>query len=283
MREAWLASRREVPHSVGASEVAAILGGAWGGEHEVWSRRVLGREPRRAAELDGGHGAEPYVAAWATAQLRLERVRHGHAAPWVDRDPEAPWAACSPDLVGERQGRRVGVELKTSGSPSGWPAAGRVDVDGLPHGYGWQVLWQFGASGLDEAYLAAWLGAGAHLWRLYQVRATRAQYLEARARVAAWRQAHLIDGHEPPGEPGQELDAARARARPGAEAPEGTAAQAAEVAAWLTARATESAATLERERAEARLLRACPSGARFADGAIVVTEGRRPKWVAARK
>lgn len=277
-RDQWLAARREVPHSVGASEVSSILGGAWGGPHEVWARRVLGREPPQHKRLEGGHGAERYVAAWAVETLRLEQPKYGFVAPWVARDPEAPWAACSPDLLGCQGGCRTAVELKTSESPVGWPRDGRVEVEELPHGYGWQCLWQFGVLRVDRVYLAAWLGAGAHFWRTYQVQATKAQYLEARDRVETWRDLHLVRELEPPGDPRQELEAARLLAQPTDTPPAGGLDQAAAVEAWLDARAAESGAILTRERQEARLLRACPAGATFSDGVLTIGRDRRPRW-----
>lgn len=284
-RATWLADRQAIPYSIGASDVARLQSGDFGGPWSVWAEHEGRRRPDRAA-FAGGHGAEPWVAGWALDQLGATATRCGWSAPWVERDPEAPWAACSPDLLAERQGRRLVVELKTAHGPTDWPAPGLVAPGQLPHGYGWQVAWQLGVTGADEGWLAAWLGAGAHLWRLYQVAVDRPAYFRLRAEVGRWRETHLVEGVEPATEDAEgRLAHARARAQPAplVELAPGTPTQAQLAGRWLAAAEAEGAAAYQRAQAEADLLRACPSGARFAEGAVVVGTGGRPKWVAGRR
>ncbi len=220
-RAAWLADRRADRTSVGASEVASILGvSPYRGPWDVWAAKMagdVGDEPDVTTGEDAaaapdiedplvrGNLWEPFVRE--LAGLAMGAPVEPPGAPFGDVSALArvehaahPWAACSPD--GWALG--VPVELKTDASRSGWGwgKSGTVIADvadegrpAAPPHYLTQVWWQVEVIGAPCAYLVVVLGSYRVRW--FRVEANAEIQRQLIDRVGEWRERHLVRGIEP--------------------------------------------------------------------------------------
>ena len=229
----WLEARSE-GYGIGASTVAAVLGASsYRTPWDVWASH---HAPEALPEVDAGQLRrgqllEPHV--FKSFPLRYEE--QGHTARHVDRvicyHRSETWARCSPDGfvydAEQQDGPPVGlIEVKTARNGWAWRDApdeirSAEDLDTLPvMAYGIQCYWQLLVTGLDWVDLIvvimsndaadiadalalnhpeAMETVARHLGTIKAIRIYRDPAFVERlgARVAAWREAHLVQGTEP--------------------------------------------------------------------------------------
>lgn len=223
--EEWLNARRD-GYGVGASTVGAILGASsYRSPWDVWAAEyapdAIGAG--NIAQLQRGHLLERHVLRFYSERENIE-VEHLDRAIWY-HDAQ-PWARFSPDGVRADGGL---VEVKTVRGGWDWRDVSDViesaeELEYLPSlNYGLQCHWQMLVSGAPFVDLVILpmgheLAAVADLlavsdWpeamtvvaeglrsSMIVVRLLRDAVFEARlgAKVAAWRERHLVNGEEPP-------------------------------------------------------------------------------------
>lgn len=129
-----------LPPTIGASEVAAVLGlSPWLSPYKLWAQ-LTGLMPR----YGGGNGnlatrrgqiLEPALRDWYAREAGIE-LQPGPTlaeSPWTR--PDAPWQAARPDGWNDTSL----VEIKTT---SGWEGWGPEESGLVPIHYATQVLWQ---------------------------------------------------------------------------------------------------------------------------------------------
>lgn len=225
-RDEWLAARRADPTSIGASEVAAILGvSPYLGPWDVWTTKmagdvadepdvVTGDDPDAAPDLDNpldrGNVWEPFVRQLAGIAMGTTvhppgfiLAQSASSIVRVEHD-DHPWATCSPDGWAPGGYGAVPVELKTDASRSGWAwgKSGTViaDVDdnaraAAPPHYLTQVWWQLAVTGAPFGYLVVVLGSYRVRW--FRIEANADIQRQLLDRVGEWRERHLVRGIEP--------------------------------------------------------------------------------------
>lgn len=205
-RSAWESARFEGDR-IGASDAPAIFGlSPWAGPWDLWRRIVLGIRPERTeAErevLARGLRWEATVAReYAHSRPEARVILGGADFGFVVRHPEHAWAVCSPDAIVYEGGEWGLAEFKTAMRADGW---GREDLDvddlditaeSVPEVYLIQCLWQLYVTG------AAWVDLAVLLprydLRIVRIRRDDAALAGLAAKVAAWRERHIIGREEP--------------------------------------------------------------------------------------
>lgn len=243
-RDAWLASRSERGrYFIGASEVAAALGvSPYTSPFDLWAKHhapeLLPIES--GSHLAGGTRWEEVAGRLFEMDMLamgLECERPQWAVAWRD---DVPWVRATPDAWVRSGGELVDLwECKTiryervahevagdvgfeavDPSPSAWPEEGAViadygdDVNGPVPIWMWlQCQAQMFATGAPRVTLEAWFfGFDAPTCRRLVVLFDEERWAAVLARVAAWRNAHLVGGEPPtPRNPADALLLARWR------------------------------------------------------------------------
>lgn len=223
-RATWLAARPGADRtSIGASEVANILGIGFRTPFDFWQLRTRG-EPDE--DIDGdlsdeteemsptdprsrGNRWEPvvideYVAVTGRAGTAAGAFL-GHPGALVTvRHPTIPWMTASPDGFTIDEGDVGGLECKTSVvSPRCWGPHGTVipDADAfdeaiVPGSYYTQTQWQ--AACLDVPYVDLAVLLGSYRLRVYRILRDDSCIRQLVVQVGAWRERHLVRGEAPP-------------------------------------------------------------------------------------
>lgn len=183
-RDGWVAARR---HSLGASEVAAVLGlDPDVTAYEVWLSKMGWLPPaEQTLQMERGTRFEPACAQWFADEARLSLKRTG---TWA-REHE-PWMTASPDrLVSDGVS---GYEGKIVGEDWGK----RWQFGPSQHAF-FQSLWGMAVTGLDGWYLAAGMDRGFRWWHF-----TRDEYGdlidEAVDVCSLWWYRHVVCDTPPP-------------------------------------------------------------------------------------
>lgn len=190
-RDQWLDKRS---HSIGASEIAAILGlSPWESPYTIWARKrgVLdGVEENEA--MRWGTVLEQEIAKEWSDRFGIATIQPDPIT--IYRSTALPIATASPDrLAVEGRGAKrkvvAWVEIKNVGSH-------KIDEwsEGIPDYYWTQAQWQLAVSGLDLTHVAALVGGQTLLWR----RVTRDEQWISYAFAEAEKFWHLVEsGVEP--------------------------------------------------------------------------------------
>jgi hypothetical protein len=208
----WLAARKEVPHSIGGSDVAAIMDRSpesWGaGPWTLWARAqglpLPGFTPAERADLARGQRWERHILTeWADAE-GVELTLSGRRA--IVRSEAHPWAAFSPDDIAMYDDRNVLVEVKTARNGAGsYPEHG-ADLTAdeataqIPAHYLLQILWGLHLTGLASAVLLVCIPRPGD-WpetRAITIHADPAIQADLFAEVSERRERWLVNGERPP-------------------------------------------------------------------------------------
>lgn len=205
-RDEWLAARRRVPHSVGASVAGHMLRRPWEALERLTGTAPAPDEATQRA-YDRGHRFEPVVLreyeharGWATFGIGAAIGSPG--ALVICRHPDLPWLAASPDGACLGDDTPGLVEAKTAGSDDLWAdsdAEIRVAEDyagQAPQPYMVQAMVQLACTGLPWCDLACLLPR-------YELRIVRVwRDLDAEAALldalTEWRERHLVRGEPLP-------------------------------------------------------------------------------------
>lgn len=199
-------ARRE---SLGASDVAKVLGVGAGTAWEVYASKVLGvesdlGEPGRWGLILEG----PIVDEWMRRQAAAGSPVVAEDPGQFLRHPVEGWAHASPDRIVWRQGQDGPdvVQVKTSRTAEQWGRPGPAIPDTEPGGnvpaaYYIQVLWEMWVAGATygaqaTGRLVALIG-GQEL-REYQVEWDRDLVQAIVARCRDWWHRHITSGIPPP-------------------------------------------------------------------------------------
>jgi putative phage-type endonuclease len=127
----WLEQRR---HSIGASDVAAVLGiSPWDSPLSIWEQKLGKNKEIDPASAFFGHEHEPTITKWLQFHGNefnpVEGIDWSRISDGIDvRSVEYPWLTAKPDrLITDANGDTIPVELKTH-RERGWP-------DGVPLQY----------------------------------------------------------------------------------------------------------------------------------------------------
>jgi len=213
----------DTQYSIGASEVAAILGlSPWVTPSQVWARKkgLLTADEGNAATARG-HLLERALL-WDVADR--EKVRYHH---WFDpaigdyaaqddglyqgppydanglnalRSAAAPWATCRPDAWLVQGGVVRLVEAKTTRGWRDWEAEDGRPI--LPPWYYVQVQWQMLVTGASETLVEAFCAMDDSR-RSIVVRRSENIGPQLLAKVGAWREAHLVGDELPENMPSE--------------------------------------------------------------------------------
>lgn len=179
----WLEQRR---HSIGASDVAAVLGESpFSTPFRVWLDKIGERwNPPKGEFLEWGHRAEPMIAQW----VRDTHPEVGEVRDGIDvRSVEYPWLTAKPDRI---VGDMLPLEIKTS---SEW---NRDEWDEVPKHYLFQVLTQCIVLGAPRGYLAALIGGNSS--RFFEVIVSEHQSKVDRIIAETERFWRRVIDHDPP-------------------------------------------------------------------------------------
>ncbi|MFB6392573.1 YqaJ viral recombinase family protein [Polymorphospora lycopeni] len=240
----WRARRSE---GFGGSDIAAILGFSthrtpW----EVWAEKTGVRTwaDKESQVADLGTALEPWLLDQAAIRLD-QQVRQPKFRTYAH--PDHSWRRCSPDGLTD-----TGiVECKTAGlmsfrAPVGW------DDGATPLGYEFQCRWTLHVMDRPRIDLVG-LVAGMGLVHRTIVR-DMAVERDMVDQVTDWHRTHIVEGVEPPIGPGDNEALARLYPRSDGTVVDLSDTDAYELqAAYLAARAEESAAKQRKEAAGAAL------------------------------
>lgn len=200
-RAEWLAAR-DRDHSIGASEVAQILGvSPFGGEWDLWMRKLHSVREEQTEDQASGIVWEPIILYLYGKTTGIEWEAPDR--PTLIRHDEHPWLLQSPD-ASARDGELVGqVEAKRMrffdewGDPCtitpGWGKDGTPWC--IPRHYAVQCYMQLEVAGLDFVDLVALLPS--YDLRVYRILPDPELQAAIVAQVAAWRERHLLLRQEP--------------------------------------------------------------------------------------
>lgn len=201
-RAEWLAAR-DRDHSIGASEVAQILGvSPFGGEWDLYMRKLHGVREEQTEDQASGIAWEPIVLYLYGETTGIEWEAPDQ--PTLIRHDEHPWLLQSPD-ASARDGELVGqVEAKRMRFFDGWGEPCTITPgwgeDGtpwcVPRHYAVQCYMQIEVAGLDFVDLVALLPS--YDLRVYRILPDPELQAAIVAQVAAWREKHLLLRVEPP-------------------------------------------------------------------------------------
>lgn len=142
---------------VTASKVAAILGlSPWESPYSMWLKMrgdITSDDGSNATAKSRGHYLEEGVIRWWLDQHHGASVRESQ--PWLPRDE---WAAATPDVTADIDGRFVVMDAKTAAYDDDW-----TDERGDPYPppyYLAQSVWQMWCADADEAWIAVLHGRG---------------------------------------------------------------------------------------------------------------------------
>lgn len=227
-RDAWLAARPGHDRtSIGASEVANILGIGFRTSFEFWQLRTEGApdedidrdlsdESEDLSPTDPrsrGNRWEPVVIDEYNAVCTPRRMTAAGAhlgAPGTlvtVRHPTIPWMTASPDAFVVDEGELGGGECKTSlVSPRLWgphnlviqslAAYEAMPEEAIPGAYYTQCQWQAGCLDVPFVDLAVLLGS--YRLRRYRIVRDDACIRQLVDHIGTWRDRHLVRGEPPP-------------------------------------------------------------------------------------
>ena len=200
-------------HSIGASDVAGILGlSPWQTPAQTWARLTGLTVSEGSAATARGHLIERALLMDAADRMELPYLRRNDHPSALQtcvaegaeyspdranslRHPTHQWAACRPDAMVYRQGRPVAlIEAKTTRSFADWQDANGNPI--LPPAYFAQVQWQMFVTGIAVTHVEAFCTM------TDERRSIKVEYHPRIAetifyRVETWRQRHLIGGEVP--------------------------------------------------------------------------------------
>ena len=200
-------------HSIGASDVAGILGlSPWQTPAQTWARLTGLTASEGSAATARGHLIERALLMDAADRMELPHLRRNDHPSALQtcvaegaeyspdranslRHPTHQWAACRPDAIVYRQGQAVAlIEAKTTRSFADWQDANGNPI--LPPAYFAQVQWQMFVTGIAVTHVEAFCTM------TDERRSIKVEYHPRIAetifyRVETWRQRHLIGGEVP--------------------------------------------------------------------------------------
>ena len=148
------------PHSLGASEVAAVVGlNPWWSAHDVWLKKRGFVEEVETTQSRVGQLIEPVIL-----QLYCEDTGATVEGRGTSAHPVETWATATPD--GHVVGASRLVEIKCVGYRSAhhWTS----EDDGIPDYYRTQAEWQCMVTGAEECDVAALIGGTD--FRIYRIK-----------------------------------------------------------------------------------------------------------------
>lgn len=190
-REAWLAERRK---GLGATDIARIVTGAYGGAYQVWLEKTQGVEAAESEPMRIGKLLEPAMMQEAARRwdnvVPGERVTMGIIAANLD-------ASIVVGVTGSDDWEKQPLDFKTSGEAHDWGEDGSADV---PE-YVWvQLQTQMLACGADRGYVLLLLAARGFEFRQYEIPCDPEFCATIETIAADWWQKHIVEGIEPDAE-----------------------------------------------------------------------------------
>ena len=204
----------DIPYTIGASDVGAILGlSPWQTPVQAWAR-LSGLSP-----TDGGNNAtrrghliERALLMDAADRMELPHLRRNDHPSALQtcvaegaeyspdranslRHPTHQWAACRPDAIVYRQGQAVAlIEAKTTRSFADWQDANGNPI--LPPAYFAQVQWQMFVTGITVTHVEAFCTMTDER-RTYHVAWSDGICHRIVSKVRAWRERYLLGDEMP--------------------------------------------------------------------------------------
>ena len=207
-------------YAISGTTTAAIMGqgtstlpGPWAVflRAQEWDGERAGEEwaaMEAAGEVDDGITWEPYVLGWAAKKWGYNLEEVAGSAPFRIVHPSHPWLRVSPDgLARDDRGRFGILDSKVVYGFSEWgedgseaPRASARALDLFPPDRGSKYLMQAYTS-LSACPAASWFDfiICIHPRDTRRIRIWRDEGYQRGLveRIAAWRQRHLVEGHEP--------------------------------------------------------------------------------------
>lgn len=197
------AQREERRNSIGASDIAGVLGlSRWKTPLSVWFDKVEGSEDSQSVAAELGNLLEPWLLEKFTAHLdQAGHTWEGVVAQPRYTHPDHAFITCTPDYCLEVDGVEGGCECKTAGEyrSSEWPEGG------LPDEYYAQVQHQMACTGWPWVYVPFLIGN-----RKFDVRFVprNEDFIRVLTERAADFWERFVIPKQPPAPSGADVDAA---------------------------------------------------------------------------